>query len=199
MSVSTLYKLCGWAAVSGGLIVVFKKLVIELFLPVNVATNAFGTVGLLLTFFSLFGVYWYQKEATGRLGLIGFLVNWFGIGLVAGVDYTRLYVFPFLSQETVAELLAGPTRTVFLISTLVFLSGVILFSIASLRVSYFPKLAILMYLIGFVPYSLSFLFPEALVRVAQVTGEIGIIWLGWTLVLAARETMSSHAGQPVPA
>lgn len=101
-------------------------------------------------------------------------MNWFGIGAVAGLDCTRLFVLPFLEKSIVAQLLAGPTMTVFFVSALVFLSGVILFSVAMYRANVFPRLPILMYVIGFISYSLPTLFPDPVVRIAQVIGTLGI-------------------------
>jgi hypothetical protein len=185
---TNLYHLSAWAAILSGLLIISKKLIVELLLPLNPATNAVGSFGLLLGLFTLTGVYLYQREASGRLGLIGYLVNWFGLGLVSGVDYARLYILPYLSKNEIQALLAGPTKLVFLSCALFFLAGVILFSIASLRARVFPRLPILFYLIGFTLYSLSFLLPDVVVRTAEVGGALGIIWLGYTMLTALRKT-----------
>jgi len=183
----------------GGVCIIIKKLFVELFLPLNVATNAVGTLGLLLTFFSLTGLYLYQREALGRWGLVGYLVNWFGIGAVAGLDYTRLFVLPFLERSITAELLAGPTRTVFFASALIFLAGVVIFGVAMLRGKVMPRLPILMYVIGFIPYSLPTLFPDPVVRIAQIVGTLGIMGLGYVLWTATQEPESVAAGRVIPA
>jgi len=185
---TNLYRLSAWAAILSGLLIISKKLIVELLLPLNPATNAVGSFGLLLGLFTLTGVYLYQREASGRLGLIGYLVNWFGLGLVSGVDYARLYILPYLSKNEIQALLAGPTKLVFLSCAIFFLAGVILFSIASLRARVFPRLPILFYLIGFTLYSLSFLLPDVVVRTAEVGGALGIIWLGYTMLTALRKT-----------
>ena len=143
---TNLYRLSAWAAILSGLLIIFKKLFVNLLLPLNPATNAVGTE-LFLGLFTLTGLYVYQREAIGRLGLIGYLVNWFGLALVSGVDYARLYILPYLSQSELQALLAGPTKLVFFSCALFFLAGVILFSIASLHARVFPRLAILFYLL----------------------------------------------------
>jgi hypothetical protein len=108
-----LYRLIAWAAMLSGLFIIIKKLVVELLLPLNPATNAVGTAGLLLGLFALTGIYLYERQASGSFGLVGYLVNWFGLGAVAGVDYARNYILPYLSKSEVQVLLAGPTRLAF--------------------------------------------------------------------------------------
>src|ERR1700730_12194914 len=173
---ANLYRLSAWAALLSGLLIIIKKLVVELLLPLYPATNAVGSFGLFLGLFTLTGLYMYQREASGRLGLIGYLVNWFGLAFVSGVDYAKLYILPYLSTSELQALLAGPTKLVFLSCALFFLAGVILFSIALFRTRVFPRLAILLYVLGFTLYSLSFLLPVVVVRTAEVGGALGIIW-----------------------
>lgn len=182
-----LYRLIAWAAMLSGLFIIIKKLVVELLLPLNPATNAVGTAGLLLGLFALTGVYLYERQASGSFGLVGYLVNWFGLAAVAGVDYARNYILPYLSKSEVQALLAGPTRLAFLACALFFLVGVVLFSAASLRAGVFPRLAVVLYLIGFVVYSLFFFLPNVVVVIAEVGGAVGIIWLGYALWIATRK------------
>lgn len=194
----SLYRLSAWAALLSGLLIISKKLIVELFLPLNPLTNAVGSFGLFLGLFTLTGIYMYQREASGRFGLIGYLVNWFGLAFVSGVDYARLYILPYLSQHEIQALLAGPTKLVFVSCALFFLSGVILFSVASLRARVFPRLAIVLYMLGFTLYSLSFFLPVLVVRIAEVGGALGIIWLGYALLTALRKA-PMQSGQAVHA
>jgi hypothetical protein len=193
-----LYRLSAWAAILSGTLIIIKKLVVELLLPLNPATNAVGTAGLLLGLFTLTGVYLYQREASGSFGLIAYLVNWFGLAAVAGVDYARNYILPYLSKSEVQALLAGPTRAVFVSCALFFLVGVVLFSAASLRARVFPRLAIALYLIGFTVWSLSLFLPTVVVVIAEVGGAAGIIWLGGALRASLKKAEAApQPGQPV--
>jgi hypothetical protein len=196
---TNLYRLSAWAAILSGLLIISKKLVVELLLPLNPVTNAVGSFGLLLGLFTLTGVYGYQREASGKLGLISYLVNWFGLAFVSGVDYAKLYILPYLSKSELQALLAGPTKLVFISCALFFMAGVLLFSIASLRARVFPRLAILLYLLGFTLYSLSFLLPDVVVRAAEVGGALGVIWLGYAMLRALRKTTTIQQGLAVRA
>ncbi len=185
-----LYRLTAWAAILSGLLIISKKLIVELLLPLNPITNAVGSFGLFLGLFTLTGLYVYQRQASGTVGLIGYLVNWFGLAFVSGVDFARLYILPYLSQNEIQTLLAGPTKLVFVSCALFFLVGVLLFGAASLRARVFPRLAIVLYMLGFTLYSLSFFLPVLVVRIAEVGGALGVIWWGYALLIALRKTMT---------
>lgn len=184
----TLYRLTAWAAILSGLLIISKKLIVELLLPLNPITNSVGSFGLFLGLFTLTGLYMYQRQASGTFGLIGYLVNWFGLAFVSGVDYARLYILPYLSQNEIQALLAGPTKLVFVSCALFFLAGVLLFGAASLRARVFPRLAIILYMLGFTLYSLSFFLPVLVVRIAEVGGALGVIWWGYALLTTLRRT-----------
>ncbi len=194
---ATLYRLSAWTAILSGLLIIIKKLIVELLLPLSPLTNAVGSFGLFLGLFALTGLYVYQREASGTFGLISYLVNWFGLAFVSGVDYARLYILPYLSQNEIQTLLAGPTRLVFLSCAIFFLVGVILFSVASWRARVFPPLAILLYMLGFTLYSLSFTLPVLVVRIAEVGGALGVIWLGYATLTALNRTTTKQLGQAV--
>lgn len=199
MSLTHFYRLSAATMMLGGVFVLIKKLIVEIFLPVSPVTNAAGTIGLLLSFFSLTGLYLYQSKSLGRLGLIGFLVNWFGIGAVAGLDYARLYVLPFLDKEVTTQLLAGPTMTVFFVTALIFLAGVLLFGVSMLRARVLPYLPVVMYIIGYIPYSLPTLFPVPIVRIAQVVATLGIMGMGYALWMLTRKAEPVELNRTVPA
>ena len=115
------------------------------------------------------------------LGGVAFIVSFLSMGLIAGVDFSRRYILVQLDPETVQALFAGPTRLLFLGCGVAFLIGVLLFGAATLRAGVFPRAAILLYVIGFVPYALSPFFPAPLVTAAQAIGAVGVAWLGWAL------------------
>jgi hypothetical protein len=197
-----LYSLTAWSLMASGTFIIFKKLVVEPFLPLNVATNAFGTFGLLFGLFALTGIALYQREATGMFGLIAYIVQWFGLAAVSGVDYARNYILPFMSKSEIQALLAGQTKLAFLVSALFFLAGVILFSIAMLRARLFPAVPVVMYMIGFSIWSLSFALPAIVALSAQIVGAVGIAWMGFSMAMQVQRRVKSATtpqGQPARA
>jgi hypothetical protein len=191
MSSSTLLRASGLAGIVCGLVILLQRLVIDTIVPGSpVAIGPFGPVlGLLV----LTGAYLRQREESGVLGGVAYLVSFVSMGFVAGVDFTRRYILVQLPPEVVSELFMGPTRLLFLACGVGFLAGVLLFGISTLRAGVFPRAAILLYVVGFVPYALSPFFPPLVVTAGQSLGALGIIWLGWTLWTgpqsAARQSM----------
>jgi hypothetical protein len=190
MSSVTLFRLSGWASILCGLLIIIDTLFIELFLPFSALTSSFGQLAVILALLVLTGMYLWQRSASGILGDIGYIVNFIGLALLIGVDFAGNYILPYLDQNATQELFAGPTRFMFLISAMVFLAGVILFGLAIFRARVFPQLAAGMYMIGFALYSLSPFLPDIIVRIAQVTGAVAVVWFGYVLVT---QTMSMEA------
>jgi hypothetical protein len=182
MSPTSLFRFSGFAAILSGLFLIVDTLVIELFLPETALTNTVGYSGLVIGVFALIGVYFFQRTKGGYFGDISFMVNFLGLLLIVGVMFFINYIRPFLSQEALQALLAGPTRAVLLVSAQTFLLGVLLFGISIFRAGVFPRLAAVLYIVGFVIFSLEPLLPDAIVRTAQVLGSISVIWFGYTLL-----------------
>jgi hypothetical protein len=190
MSSNALFRLSGLAGILCGLFIIIDTLFIELFLPLNALTNSVGQFAVILALLVLTGMYLWQRPASGLLGDIGYLVNFIGLVLLIGVAFAGNYILPYLDQSATQELFAGPTRFVFLISALVFLAGVVLFGLAIFRARVFPQPAAIMYMIGFALYSLSPFLPDAIVRIAQVTGSLAVMWFGYALLI---KTMSMES------
>ncbi len=197
-----LYSITAWSLMASGTFIIFKKIVIEPFLPLNAATNAFGTFGSLLGLFALTGIALYQREASGTFGLISYIVQWFGLAAAAGVDYARNFILPFLSKSENQALLAGQTKLAFLATALLFFVGVILFSIAMLRARTFPAVPVVMYMVGFSIWSLSFVLPPIVALSAQILGAAGIAGMGISMAMQVQRRMkatTAQQGQPARA
>src|SRR5438132_11267802 len=91
---------------------------------------------------------------SGPLGLAGFALNLAGLVGVAAVEFALHYIFPLLDKGTVDKLLDGRTGAGALIGSVVFLIGTVLFGLAMWRAGGFPRPAIALYVIGFVPTAL---------------------------------------------
>lgn len=177
-----------------GVLIILKKGILELLLPLNVPTTALGTLAILSGLFGLAMLYLNQREAMGKLGGIAFVINWFGLALASGADYARNWIFPYLDQSALQNLLAGPTKLVLVVSGLIFLLSVILFGVAIIRAGVFPRLPAVLYIVGFVPYSLGPVFPDPVSRIAQIIAAVGVVWFGYTLWVMTRNvaTMKPH-------
>jgi hypothetical protein len=113
--------------------------------------NLVALVSLLVLLLALVGLYMHLSDDMGSLGLIGFVVAFVGTALVAGDWWFEAFVGPVLSEVApqVFErppsgwLLAGGVATFVL-----FAIGWVLFGIATLRTTVFPRPAPLLLIVG---------------------------------------------------
>ncbi len=190
MSSSTLFRLSGIAGLLSGLFIV-----VGFVLPESLAVGTAGLLSPVLGLFVLTGIYARQRKASGSLGAVGYIVESFGLALVVGVAFASTYVLSLLSESAADELLAGQTGVAFLVSLLIFLLGVILFGIATIRAGIFPRLAAALTIVGFVPISLFPFMPDIALTIGSVLAGAGIAWFGYALWSGTGET----AGLPRPA
>ena len=192
MSSSTLYRLGGIAGILSGLF-----LAIEAILPVSPVVEALGLLSILLGLYVLAALYLGQREASGVLGGIGYIVNSFGLALLVGITFAGAFVFPSLSESVVEEFTTGTTGLPFLVSFVIFNVGVVLFGIATILARVYSPVAAALYMVGFVGSLVTILLslPDIVGIIANVLAAIGIAWFGYALWSGTVET----AGQPEPA
>ncbi len=195
MSSSGLIRWGGMAAVVGGVLFVVGDLLGLLTFGGELAeTAATGTffvqqflflLGTVLILFGLFGLHASQSEATGTLGLVGFLVAFLGTALAVGATWAQAFVAPRIAQLE-PGLLEVPNFA-FPLSFAIFAVGWLLFGIATMRAGVYPRVAAILLIVGAVLTFVSFLFPAS----AVVLG-IGVAWLGFALFTGG----SAPAEQP---
>jgi hypothetical protein len=148
-------------------------------------THAFESVLLLISFglllpLGLVGLYARQSEATGPLGLVGFVVAFAGTVLVSGFVWVDTFVAPELATSAPRLIESGPPPGRAL-SFLVFGIGWALFGIASLVGRVYPRSASALLIVGAVistVLSLTFL-P---VPLGGLPFEAAVAWLGVALL-----------------
>ena len=115
-----------------------------------------------------------RSEASGALGIIGFLVTLIGTGLLVGMIWANAFVAPTLAVEAPAVLDAEPAGALafgLILSTTVFGLSWALFGVALLRARTYPRVATILLIIG----ALLVIMP------LPATGfviEVALIWLG---------------------
>jgi hypothetical protein len=164
--------------VSGVCIIVGKGLAL---LPDPQAGEVFDFISPLFGLFAILGVYLWQRQRSGTFGGVAFIVVFIGLALLTSMDYFGAFIRLRLPEDTVAQLMDGPSGPIFGISALIFLVGEILFGISVLRAGMFSKIAAWLFMIGFVPMTLFELLPDSIVWVGSVLAGVGIIWLGLSL------------------
>jgi hypothetical protein len=180
----TLYRLAGRAGVLTGLLLLFNDARRLNLIPENTFTHSVAPVAAFLALFVLTAIYLWQRERAGLLGLFGFGLNFAGLTGAVAIEFTLHYVFPLLDKPTVDRLVEGRTGAGFLVISLVYLTGILLFGLSMWRAGRCPKPAVLLYVIGFVPTALRAVLPAPVVSAGFVLGAAALLWLSWVLVTA---------------
>lgn len=184
----TLYRLAGQAGVVAGVLLLFNTARRVGIVPENNLTHGIAPLAAFLAPFALTGIYFWQRERSGALGVWAYALSTVGLIGLAAIEFTLHYVFPSLDKAVVDSLVDGRTGTGFLIVSVIFLAGAILFGLSLWRADQFPRLAAIGYLVGFVPTALRAVVPAPVVSLAFVIGSATLIWLSVSLVLAVART-----------
>lgn len=204
MNSSNVIRYGGLAATIGGVLILSSDvLTFTVFSGdiVEIATsNAYlvdGSMRILagiLLLIGLVGLYAGQVEASGFLGLVGFLVAFAGAALVLGSWWTNAFTASSLAREVPEFLEAGPTgvlNTAYMLSFVINGLGWLLFGAASLKAGVYPRAATVVLMAG-AALSLAPLPASGAVLI------VAIIWLGLTL-FSQGEAAGRHPGRVTPA
>jgi hypothetical protein len=128
---------------------------------------------------ALTGLFARQAAATGKLGLVGYLIATLGTLMVAGNWWYEAFIGPALRQQAPEILRTAPSGSILLgagLTGLIFATGWVLFALASLRANILPRgAAILMIVAGIV---------GVLAQIApfQIPLALAVGWMGLWLV-----------------
>ena len=190
MPPTTLYRLAGLAGMLSGLLLLFNTARRGGVVPPNALTHGIAPLSSVLGLFALTGLYLWQRQQSGPLGLVGYALNLAG---TVGVEYVTNSVFPHLDDAVVESLVDGPTGTTLLLTAVVFLLGVLAFGVAMWRARMLPAPAILLYVVGLVPVALRGVLPEPAVAVGLILAAAGTAWLSAALWRTASRDANAPA------
>jgi hypothetical protein len=190
---TTLYRLAGLAGMLSGLLLLFNTARRGGVVAANQLTHGIAPLSSVLGLFALTGLYLWQRDQTGLLGLVGYALNLAGLAGTVGVEYVTNYVFPHLDDALVESLVDGPTGTTLLLTAVVFLLGVLAFGVATWRARLLPAPAILLYVVGLVPVALRGVLPEPAVAVGLILAAAGTAWLSAALWRTASRDANAPA------
>ena len=199
MSSSNLVRWSGLATVMGAVLLIVLDLAEFIIIggqPESaVAANSAlvivrATYMLAITLMSLglVGLYAIQTEQVGTLGLIAFLVSYFGIVTTAGAQWGAAFLGPWLAEVAPAILDTEPTGLFvagFILSFLLFALGWLLFGLASLRARVLPQGSSILMMVGAVLF-FAMLFLE--LPGSTVVFGVALAWMGYALWAGAGET-----------
>ena len=150
------------------------------------AVHLLGVITLLLGLVGVVGLYARQAEKAGILGLIAFLMTFIGSALYCAWIWMETFVFPILAHAA-PRLLDHPDMDLYqtlnasqTIHLLLYLGGLLLFCVASLRASILPRWSAMLVLLGAV-LSLVWAFVGVIPNIGQLFISLGLAWMGYAV------------------
>jgi len=154
-----------------------KNLSEEASTAVSAVQSGLTLLAGLVLLVGLAGLYSRQSEDGGLLGMVGFLVAFYGTVMAVGVFWADAFVTPSLAREELRLLGAAPPRALAAGLTLSYGSvalGWLLFGWSALRTGLYPRQASVLLMIGaaltWLPLPLS-----------GVPFSIAVAWMGYAL------------------
>ncbi|HYN97785.1 MAG TPA: hypothetical protein VES42_28430 [Pilimelia sp.] len=184
MTPSTLYRYAGCAGLASAAILLVNAARRADLLPETAFTHAIAPFAALLGLLAITGFYLWQREPAGLLGTIGFALNFAGLAGALAIEYAIHFFFPYLTAQTRDDLLAGPAATRLVATSAIFIVGVGTFAAAMWRAGAFPRTAIALYVVGFVPVALRAAVPLPVYLAGLVLAAGVVAWLSLILLRA---------------
>jgi hypothetical protein len=156
--------------------------------PLDLVVNILGL-------WVLAALYLRQREASGRLGLVGYAVKSFGLALVIGFLFTEAFVLTDFDAAQRAALLAGPAGLAAVTGLALLVLGAVLFGLASLRAGVLPRGGVLLLMTGFVILPLGAVAPALVKTASEVVLSAGLVWLSLALIQTA--SLAPSAARPI--
>jgi hypothetical protein len=189
----TMLRLAGWSGVLGAALLLTATARRLGLVPDVTLTHAIAPPASALALLTLTGLYFWQRDRLGGLGLAGYALNLLGLAGLFAVEFTTQLVLPYADRATRDALLAGPPRTAFGVVALVFLAGVVLFGVACLRAGVLPVPAVALYMLGFATAALRGIVPDPFYNGALVIGAVAVLWLSGLLIRTSTATLTPDA------
>ena len=208
MSGSNLIRWAGLSAVVAGVLYLAQIIIRPPEDLSSVVTSSWAIAHYLLLGYFVFGllgisgIYARQVEEAGLLGLVGFLMFFVNLVLIASYDFLEVFIMPVLATvapQSIAGFLPGDSLVaallpIFSLQFLLYVVGGSLFGIAILRAGILPRWAAIVFIIGSAS-GIAGVISEAVGRIGAVGIGLGLAWLGYALWSERRE----KASEPLPA
>ncbi len=218
MSSTKLYRLSGGTLIASSLLILINTLLTAVLFPGHSSTPQqvlsptwvlvvmTVLVGSLLFVIGLPGMYLRQSNGAGKLGLVGFILLFFGI-LLQGATFStvQVVILPFLAQKA-PQLTSGNSMPVsafllLIVSGLMYMLGAILLGIATMRAGVFPRWAGILILVAGIAMVLTIApLPDAISSIIEVVSftalSVAFIQCGYMLISRKREAVESTSYAP---
>ncbi len=173
-----------------------------------ITITSFKTVMCLLGLLGITGLYARQAEKSGWLGLAGYLLLTIFYAVQMCYAFIEPLILPLLANVTpgfvesalgVGSGAGGPMNlgafaTIYSLNSMLYLLGLLIFGIATLRARILPRLAAVLFAFsGPLAFVLVALLPHQFARLAAMPMGFALAWLGYALLTERR----APASEPV--
>jgi hypothetical protein len=155
-------------------------------------SHFFWWLGALAGIAGIAGLYLRQRSRVGLLGFAGSGFSILGLILIASAMYFEAFIAPSVATQAPELFQAYPTGggwQGFLIGVLasgaLFGVGFLLLGIGMLRAGVMARWAVLLAVVGGIPFAVNFLLPRPVAILAVVIFAIGLLGLGYGLWTSA--------------
>ena len=162
-------------------------------LTLSPATQLAAPLAQLMAIGLIIGIFVATPAIRGRLGSFGVVLYVASLIALVGVEFVINLVFPYVAPEIIGELRAGPLGIAFIVASVSFLLGTIVFYTALWRVAGSPKVAIIVSVLSSVPIALRTAFPEVALQIGLVGLAIGVGMLAVWLIRSGRVNSATLA------
>jgi hypothetical protein len=132
---------------------------------------------------------------TERFAAIATAVNVVGLAAATGTEWVINLVFAQLDASAITALRSGPLGLAFLVASLLFLTGSLLFCIALFRNGTAPRIPTAVYALASIPIAFRNLVPELVLDLALAVLAAAVLWLSLWLLTRPRSALA-HPTQP---
>ena len=151
-------------------------------IPISSATQLVAPLAQALAIILVVGLAVVAMRQSSRYSSVALALNVLGLAAVTGVEWVINLVFVGLDPAQIAALRTGPLGTAFVVASITFLLGSILYCIALLRDGKAPRIPIIAYAIATVPIGLRIFVPELVLDLALGLLGASVTWLAlWML------------------
>ncbi|MGA9596120.1 MAG: hypothetical protein WBV06_08190 [Acidimicrobiia bacterium] len=148
----------------------------------------------VLILIALAGIWLHQAKQAAGLGVAGFLIAFAGTVMLASLEWSTAFLFPWIAKSAPGLLDTDPSGTAvagFIVTFSLLVVGWILFGVASLRARVYPRGPVWLLILGTI---VVLVLGAADAPFLDVLWGLGLAWLGYGIWSGARETSDVTAG-----
>lgn len=154
-------------------------------IPLSPLTQLIAPLAQAFAIVLIIGIAMVALSRTQRFSAIAVGANLVGLAAATGTEWVINLVFAQLDTSHITALRSGPLGIAFLVASVVFLTGSLLFCIALFREGAAPKIPTVAYALASIPIGFRNLVPELILDSALAVLAASVLWLALWLLKSA--------------